>query len=226
MEKTQLVPTMDVSEWTSDIRIQIWALLIIYHELSFSQLARKIGKAKSTIHPHLQRLIELGIIEISRKEPVRANIVAHYYTLKPGYQEKLIVIGKVDQLEKNRKESLQIAARSFKSGAMFNKMILEKYIELLTNLEESENIEELWKDHFKIDFNQSILERAFNNYQFLTENQWKRLQKTIFQLFVDFEKECIKERDKNPNEEKAFCFFASAIPLLNLFSSQLKKKKN
>lgn len=221
MEKTQygkdIIPRMDVSEWASDIRFQIWALLTIYHELSFSQLAEKLGKAKSTIHPHLQRLIELGIIKISRKEPVRANIVAHYYTLKPGHEEKMMIIGKADQSEKINKEFLQKVAGSFKSLAMFNKMILEKYIELLTTLEDSENIEELWKELFKIDFNQSILEEAFNNIQFLTESQWKRLQKKIFQLFIDFEKECIKEWNKNPNEERSFYFLASGIPIKNIF---------
>ncbi|MFW9781638.1 MAG: ArsR family transcriptional regulator, partial [Candidatus Heimdallarchaeota archaeon] len=63
MEENQIKPTIDMSVLTG-IRLQIWGLLNVYPELSFTELAKKLGKSKSTIHPHLQKLIELGIIEI------------------------------------------------------------------------------------------------------------------------------------------------------------------
>ena len=63
MDEKQIKPTIDLSFW-NDIRYRIYGLLSVYPELSFTELAKKLEKSKSTLHPHLQKLIELGIIEI------------------------------------------------------------------------------------------------------------------------------------------------------------------
>ncbi len=90
MEENQIKPTIDISD-LAGIRLRIWGLLNVYPELSFTELAKKLGKSKSTIHPHLQKLIELGIVGISRKEHIRANIEAHYYSLTTDADEITLI---------------------------------------------------------------------------------------------------------------------------------------
>jgi DNA-binding transcriptional ArsR family regulator len=76
----------------SEIRFRIFVLLNLYPELSYTEISQKLGKSKSTIHPHLEKLIKLELIEVSREEKIRGNIPAKFYSLKKGYLEKLAFI--------------------------------------------------------------------------------------------------------------------------------------
>ena len=219
MEENQLIPTIDHSFWKNDIRHRIWGLLSVYPELNFTQLAKKLGKSKSTIHPHLQEMIKFGIVEISRKKHVRANIEAHYYSLTPEAGEILSITG-FDISQSYDKELLKKIATSNKSLATYNKKILDKYIKFLEYIEEtdSNDIVEAYKAIYKtVDHTKHDITRSFMGGFFLTEDQWKRWQNTFYKLALAFEGDCIKEEKENPNQEKYIYWFNVGIPVKILF---------
>jgi len=228
MEENQIKPTIDISVLTG-IRLRIWGLLNVYPELSFTELAKKLGKTKSTIHPHLQKLIELGIVEISRKEHIRANIEAHYYSLTPDADE-ITLIAMEDPSQVFDKELVQKIAKSNKSAAMYNRMMLDKFIEFCEYGEEtdSDDIVELTKEIYKtVNFEKLDISHFFSGYFFFTENQWKRFQKLLYNLVIEFEEQCIKEQKENPNQEKYIYWLHWGIPVKILFEElDLKKFTN
>ncbi|NVM37969.1 MAG: winged helix-turn-helix transcriptional regulator [Candidatus Lokiarchaeota archaeon] len=228
MEENQIKPTIDSSVLTG-IRFRIWGLLNVYPELSFTELAKRLGKSKSTIHPHLQKLIELGIVEISKREHVRANIEAHYYSLTPDANEKLLVAG-YDLSQGIDMEFVQKVAKSNKSVAIYNRNILDKYIKFCEYVEEtdSDDIVEICKDIYKtVNLTKLDISHFFMGEFFLTENQWKRWQKLFYKLALEFEEQCIKEQKENPNQEKYIYFFNTGIPVKILFEEmELKKFTN
>jgi len=69
----------------NDTRINILMYLRMNERLSLSQLTKLVGKSKSTVHHHIQRMIQGGIIqEISEIEPQKAHpkqIEQKYYEL-------------------------------------------------------------------------------------------------------------------------------------------------
>ncbi|MFX1242175.1 MAG: ArsR family transcriptional regulator, partial [Promethearchaeota archaeon] len=71
-----------VKLFQNDTRFQMWGLLSMYPELSFSEICKKLEKSKSTVHHHLQKLIEIGLIEVKREEKVRGSIPAKIYALR------------------------------------------------------------------------------------------------------------------------------------------------
>lgn len=218
MEENQIKPTIDISD-LAGIRLRIWGLLNVYPELSFTELAKKLGKSKSTIHPHLQKLIELGIVEISKREHVRANIEAHYYSLTPD-AAKIVSVAAFDLSQGYDKELVQKIAKSTKSIAMYNRRILDKYIKFCEYLEEtdSDDIVEIEKEIYKtVNFTKYDISHFFMGEFFLTENQWKRWQKLFYKLGMEFEEQCIKEQKENPNQEKYIYFFNMGIPVKILF---------
>ena len=218
MEENQIKPTIDVSVLTG-IRFRIWGLLKVYPELSFTELAKKLGKSKSTIHPHLQKLIELGIVEISKREHVRANIEAHYYSLTPD-ADKITSLAAYDLSHGFDKELVQRVAKSTKSIAMYNRKILDKCIKFCEYVEEtdSDDIVEICKEIYKtVNFTKLDISHLFMGEFFLTENQWKRWQKLFYKLAMEFEEQCIKEQKENPNQEKYIYFFQMGIPVKILF---------
>ena len=228
MEENQIKPTIDISN-LAGIRLRIWGLLNVYPELSFTELAKKLGKSKSTIHPHLQKLIELGIVEISKREHIRANIEAHYYSLTPD-ADKIVSLAGFDLSQGYSKELIQKISKSTKAIAMYNRRILDKYIKFREYLEEtdSDDIVEIYKEIYKtVNFTKFDISHLDAGSFFLTENQWKRWQKLFFKLAIEFEEQCIKEQKENPNQEKYIYWFHRGIPVKILFEElDLKKFTN
>jgi len=225
MEENQIKPTIDISVLTG-IRFRIWGLLNVYPELSFTELAKKLGKSKSTIYPHLQKLIALGIVEISKREHVRANIEAHYYSLTPDADE-ITLIAADDLSQGYNKEFVQKSAKSGKSAVIYHRRLLDKYIKFLAYLEEtdSDDIVEIRKEIYKtVDYTKLDISHFFGGYFFLTDNQWKRWQKMLFELLMEFEEQYIKEQKENPNQEKYVYWFHMGIPVKILFEELDLKK--
>ncbi|NVM19388.1 MAG: winged helix-turn-helix transcriptional regulator [Candidatus Lokiarchaeota archaeon] len=228
MEENQIKPTVDISVLTG-IRFRIWGLLNVYPELSFTELAKKLGKSKSTIHPHLQKLVELGIVEISKREHVRANIEAHYYSLTPDAEE-IISVGAYDLSHGFDKELVQKMAKSTKSIAIYNRKVLDKYIKFCEYVEEtdSDDIVEISKEIYKtVNLTKLDTSHVFMGEFFLTENQWKRWQKLFYKFTMEFEEQWIKEQKENPNQEKYIYWFHMGIPVKILFEEiELEKFTN
>ncbi|MFW9999073.1 MAG: helix-turn-helix domain-containing protein [Candidatus Hodarchaeota archaeon] len=225
MEENEIKSTIDISDLTG-IRFRIWGLLNVYPELSFTELAKKLGKSKSTIHPHLQKLIELGIVEISKKEHVRANIEAHYYSLTPDADE-ITLIAAYDLSHGFNKELVQKIAKSTKSSVLYNRRILDKCIKFCEYLEEtdSDDIVEIYKEIYKtVNYTKLDISHFFGGRFFFTENQWKRLQKLLYKFIIEFEEQCIKEQKENPNQEKYIYWFHAGIPVKILFEEMELKK--
>ena len=218
VKENQLKPTIEFSDLTG-LRLQIWGLLNVYPELSFTELAKKLGKSKSTIHPHIQKLIEVGIIEISKKEHVRANIEAHYYSLTPDAEEITSVLG-FDFSNGLDKDLVQKLAKSRKSFAIYNRKLLDRFIKFCEFLEEndSDDVVEIFKQNYKAtNFAKQDVSTIHSGSFFLTENQWKEWQKAFYKLGMDFQEQWIKEQKENPNQEKYIYFYNIGIPVKILF---------
>ena len=67
--------------YTNEMRFHIIMLLQVYNELSLTELAEKVGRTKPTVHHHLQKMLELGVVIESREETVRGSIPAKFYSL-------------------------------------------------------------------------------------------------------------------------------------------------
>jgi predicted transcriptional regulator len=228
MEENQVKPTIDISV-LSGLRLRIWGLLNVYPELSFTELAKKLGKSKSTIHPHLQKLIKLGIVEISKREHIKANIEAHYYSLTPDADE-ITLIASDDLSQGFNKELVQKSAKTNKSIAIYHRKFLDKFIKFCEYGEEtdSDDIVEIAKEIYKtVNYEKLDISHVFGGHFFFTENQWKRFQKLLFNLVVEFEEQCIKEQKENPHQEKYIYWFHTGIPVKILFEElDLKKFTN
>ncbi|MFX1327524.1 MAG: winged helix-turn-helix domain-containing protein [Promethearchaeota archaeon] len=225
MEENQIKPTIDMSVLTG-IRLRIWGLLNVYPELSFTELAKKLRKSKSTIHPHLQKLIELGIVEISKREHIRANIEAHYYSLTPDANE-ITSIAAYDLSQGYDKEVVQKSAKAGKSKIIYQRRLLDSYIKFLAYLAEtdSDDIVEIRKKIYKtVDYTKIDFSHFFGGSFFLTEDQWVRWQKQIIKLALELQNECIKEQKENPKREKYIYWFHWGIPVKILFEELDLKK--
>jgi DNA-binding transcriptional ArsR family regulator len=82
------------------VSLHIMMLLIVYRELSLSQMTDAIKKSKPTIHRRLQVMIDCGLVVESKEEHVRGNILAKYYKIDES------VIGKMPRITKEKLDAM------------------------------------------------------------------------------------------------------------------------
>ncbi|WP_371802348.1 hypothetical protein [Candidatus Lokiarchaeum ossiferum] len=70
----------------SKTKFHIYSYLEMYQQLTSADFERLLSKSKSTIHTHLQDLIEIGIIAVPEMRDIKGNMI---YRLAEGYNEKI-----------------------------------------------------------------------------------------------------------------------------------------
>ena len=192
----------------SEVRFRIFSLLHIYPELSFSKISNLLNKSKSTLHPHLQKLIEIGLIEVSREEKVKGNFTRNYYSLKSGIFKELDYL---DDLDENYLDnSIFILVKNWMKFIIKTIRLYEKYLE---TLESEENGMNILKEHL---INQEALSGMF----FFSESQFKKASK----LTIEYLKMMEKIQNEGVVEEKPFYILALTLPVKQMIESQLIPK--
>ncbi|UCC19775.1 MAG: helix-turn-helix transcriptional regulator [Promethearchaeota archaeon] len=214
MSKNENIEKSVIDVLKSSIRFRIYSLLHLYPELSLSEISKKMGKSKSTIHHHLKELIDYELIELSREEKVRGNILAKFYSLKPGHIEKL------SDTDSETHKATQATIDFLKTYLNFALRTIELYKNFFESFELQENgidkLKELLKD-----------EQGFSSMVFLSEEKFKK----VHRLYQEFVKEVNKIEIENGKikDEKPFFIFTLALPLKKVIeemtqNSQIKKK--
>ncbi|MHA2051757.1 MAG: winged helix-turn-helix domain-containing protein [Promethearchaeota archaeon] len=215
----------------NETRFQIWGLLSIFPELSFSQICKKLNKSKSTVHPHLQKLIELDIIEVAREKKVRGNIPAKYYALTNEKQSNsIITCGIGDHCppiitgDKNTgsMEGLfsEIIDNKLAQDIIEGEKMLEIYSKNITD-SKLKFYEKISNSDFAPQIIQEIFggKESFNSIMFLSELEYRKLRELFEGLLEEIQNFIESNKSKTKKGEKDYVFLASA----NNFNRILKE---
>ena len=82
LNKTQNIMKM-LESMNNSTRLRLILILLIYNELSLTNLSKKLGVSKSTVSRHLKALISTNLIKV-RKQQVRASRKKQYYSIIPN----------------------------------------------------------------------------------------------------------------------------------------------
>ncbi|MHA2038777.1 MAG: winged helix-turn-helix domain-containing protein [Promethearchaeota archaeon] len=202
----------------SPIRSHIVGLLLMYPELSFTDLSKKMGRSKSTIHPHLKKLEEVGIVYVAREEHRGGNPAKYYsYNRESGRKSP---VGKIDKSKGVNEDIAQKIITTEKNKMVVLKGVIEMYIKfwdlLGANLEEAPRI---------IEKMPSIMADYADTRFFLTKEEYELWWKKYFKLSVEFGKYLGEESIKNPSSEKSFYFFATFLPLKQIYEKTRFKEE-
>lgn len=215
IDMNQKISLVNVIE-ENEIRLLIWGLLNIYSELSFTDIAQKLGKSKSTLFPHIKELIDKGLIQVSKERKVRGSIPAKYYSIVADALEK-IVLKEIDFSKGINEEITRNIMNASKSKLNYSKNILEigiNFWETLEKLESTSRIREILENLPTVKLADEIKYGRFNHTRFfLTEHQYRRWLELYFDLAIKFDLEISKEHAKNPNVDRPYYFFAFILPI-------------
>lgn len=118
----ELIPTIDqIKVLSNAARLQTMALLL-EKERTISELSEKLDLTPQTVHHHVHKLLDAGLIHICREE-TQGNLVKRYYAVEEEWLDSSEVWSDLDL---NEKKNYKIAALGTVKG-MVNRAI--KYIQ-------------------------------------------------------------------------------------------------
>jgi len=120
---------------SNPIRATIVGLLIIYPELSFTDLSKKVGRSKSTIHPHVKELEKHGIIYVSKEERHGGNPSKFYSYNRESARD--MVVDTIDKSNGINDETALKIINKEKNKMLTLKDMIEMYINFWQILEDN-----------------------------------------------------------------------------------------
>ena len=212
----------------NDIRFQLWGLFSMYPELSLSDLSKKLGKSKSTLHPHIKMLLQLDIIEIIREEKIRGSIKAKIFALKKGYDEKISsCCPEYYQKKVIDKEIGSIIARQGLAKAKIKKKTVETEIEFWEKILNSgiggpdefalQLLQEMYKLKQKSKGQVLMPLDSLFTQGYFSENVYKDFRTLYFEFFDKIQTIIHEDEKDDPTIEKPFFFSTQVLPLKKMF---------
>ena len=211
----------------SEINFQLWGLFSMYSQVSLSNLAIKLGKSKSTIHPYIKDLLQREIIEIKEEKQIRGNIKAKIYGFKEGYHERIFDCEKNSECLQKTEFDKEFGSRILKENIMKTKLhiktldtqlaFFEKLLNSGINGPDKRAIEIL-KKIYTLDTNpdgKHMFKRKdiFNNVAYNSEKSHRLIAKMMADLVKKFNEETAEEEEKYPDIEKPYHFISFGMPL-------------
>ncbi|MFX1283728.1 MAG: ArsR family transcriptional regulator [Promethearchaeota archaeon] len=216
----------------SKIRFRILQLLFVYGELSLTDLTKHMNRSKPALYHHLQKMINLNAIKVSKEEQVRGSIMAKHYCLDEQTALKLQLISEkeinkiIDQ--KKRLKALENIITTYRySISLFRKKL--DMFDLYTDFLEDQLQSREDSDLFHLDFNHLISD--FNigfHAQYLTEKQYSKFLE-YYQEFYSKVREMIIISDSKGSQkngkivERPYFVTILIMPLKKLLELELEK---
>ncbi|UYP47524.1 hypothetical protein NEF87_003809 [Candidatus Lokiarchaeum ossiferum] len=216
----------------NNLRFQMWGLFSMYPELTLADLSEKLGKSKSTIHPHLKILEELGIIEEIREEKVRGNIKAKVYQLQHDYEEKLTSWEKKCDCHE-RKEVDKAMGKTLIENTISRVKIMKKTLETeMRFLEKLQNSGIDGPDEYALQilndiysFDPERRSRTYSLFDYMSHDSYMEYMKFYDKFFKEINIFERAEMKANPKAEKPYHAFTHIIPLKTMLEYLYPKKK-
>ncbi|MHA2364856.1 MAG: ArsR/SmtB family transcription factor [Candidatus Hodarchaeales archaeon] len=212
-------PLAIIQALNNETRYSIVIYTLIYHELTLDKLSELLGRSKSTVHHHIQILIETGIIS----EKTRPGSKKKYYqVLSEKLTGSLVETYDYDTLatlsDEERANYAKILLNQLKPLTTLIKNTLNLVVEYTENLSstiEKLTLEELqtgMQEHGDMNFNiQLIAEDVFPLYF----KKFMEFHKSISQLISS------KTSNKsNKTKEAHFIGYTMVIPIKKILDSK------
>ena len=205
-----------------DTRFLITTYLLIYPELSLSELTKKLGKSKSTVVEHLKKMVHAGIINKRSDDSDHRNLKKLYLSLN---------MDKISQLSKSKVKGIEHKSKTEEDKKA--KLIegIEVYLGFIdVNLHFLTHWRTLLEDQLlkvkdgKFDEWEKLKKTRLSIFQPYSAQKALELKKKLEELFNRTEEEDDKNLENKKDKTKPVFVTTNIFPVTSLLD-QLKEKK-
>lgn len=218
--------------FNSNIRFRILQLLFVYGELSLTELTKHMNKSKSALYHHLQKMINFGVVKVSREEQVRGSIMAKYYRLDEQSALNIQLISEEELKKisnpKKRLKTLESIINTYKSSiSLFRKKM--DILDLYTDFLEKEVQAREDSDKIQLDFQQLISDYNIGfQAQYLSEKQYKKFIEYYQDFYLKIREMIVSNDSKRDQKngkiaERPYFVLTLIMPLKKLLDLELEE---
>ncbi|MFW9997035.1 MAG: winged helix-turn-helix domain-containing protein [Candidatus Odinarchaeota archaeon] len=202
----------------NDTRFDIFMYLRMNVRLSFSDIVHLTGKSRSTIHHHLQKLIEGGLVQEVETQEQRNQFDPKYYELVPG-PKRVYDFSKITTLPLNEQISAFLTTTKLHQRSIFHlNQILDLFSRYLDKIEDvitagkdqitPSDLHKMLEDPYSIKFSDlyfysiKMSENAYREYRRELEKVYEKMSE-----FIEFEKK------RGESKEEYYFMYHISAPL-------------
>ncbi|MHA1112259.1 MAG: hypothetical protein ACTSRE_14225 [Promethearchaeota archaeon] len=206
----------------SKLKIRILMTLLIYPELTLSQLRDKIGKVKSTISKHMEELLAIGLVN-RRERKYRSDKKQHIFSKvkKLGFRGQCyedIKLLQPKEFHSVLKSEYTINKRLFSYILEVNEQVIE-YIKDFYKLEPEHLTDEFKENVYRYD-------TCVPRFRFMTKEEYIEYREKFLEFDETFIKEMERKRLKEQkNTPKEYLAINELIPIKIVMEHILEKRK-
>ena len=189
------------------LRMQILFYLLIFGELSLSELTKMLGKTKSTIHHHTKYLEDEKIRILLSREQITKNYKEKFYEINPVIMDFIKSKEKIDDAISQRQIKKDHLIYFFQSFTAFMYSIMQRFIHYIKN-----SPDELPSKVFKSSIRINITDFG----------QYKKKMRAINEIFKDLPKESMYSKPS----KNSYAIFTICLPYGEIFKSIIKNEKS
>ncbi len=214
----------------SKIKFRIYTLFEIYRKLTLQEIADKLSRDKSSIHPHVRKLIEIGILKPPKEVDEKRNYILE---LTDDYEEKLNQIDGelefengltptlISQVTQMGSKWMQVEKSLLDEHIQFNKIVNE----LNQKPEYSQEVYDLYQSIFAFDLDSngnvklnenglpSNTSQSSNAIYYFDEETYTDFRAEWLQLTNKYGKIMAKKNESLPSLRRSVCFLAHSMPI-------------
>jgi DNA-binding transcriptional regulator GbsR (MarR family) len=196
---------------SNETRLNIWFLIVVFRDITLDKISYFLGKSKSTVHHHIQILLDSNLVEEATKpgsktryyKPIELNLTVKFreYFNKSVFEEE--TPEKQKELSDMYEDIVKINSIQIINTIQF---LLDNYFE---------NLDDDVKKRYK-----QMGEIAFASF-YLSEENAQKFRKEQRELAWKY----LKDDSENPDREKPYSFSYVGYHLGKTLNRKFKHKK-
>jgi predicted transcriptional regulator len=206
----------------SSLKVRALMMLLIYPELTLTQLSEKLGKVKSTISKHMEELVSLGLVQ-RRLRKYRSDKKQHIFShvKKFGYRGKTfedLKNTKPEKLHSYMQEEFLINRRLFSYIQEVNQQILLFISDFYKKCEPKDYTEDFMNNIYR--YNTCV-----PRLKFMTKEEYIEYRKEFLKFDDKFIERMEEKRLKEPNNKpKEYLAIHELLPIRQVLDHVLSHK--
>lgn len=199
-----------ISALSTESRYSIYLYLSIYNELTLDELSELMNKSKSTIHHHIQELINVDIVN----EYTKPGSKTKYYKLKLlNIRPKLVKTFGIEAFKNISKDEQIQMLNEFAEISNANNYIMQYFLELIIE-NEKRILKKINDEKQKPSEGRKDLVDHFIGALLISEKHRHEFKREMLELLEKYN----KIEEKNPNEKKPYLYLMAGANIEDILS--------
>ena len=202
-----------IKAFSNETRLNIFLLIVVQRDMTLDKICLFIGKSKSTVHHHVQQLLDIGLVDEVTKPGSKTR---YYRRIELNVNKQIreaFNIGKFkEETEEKQREIIDLYENLLKISniAMINTLqnLLNSYF---PNLEEMDTVKRY-----------DQLGELMLGFFYLSEENAKKFREEHRELKLKY----YEDERKNPDRKKPYGIFVAGYDVEKALKRKYRKKRN